>query len=256
MDELESVAIEACTAGGEYLREAFIDGGRSTTYLDHDVKSSADEESESRMLDVVTDAFPSHEIYAEESGRANGTAAYRWVIDPLDGTNNFVSGLPAFSTIAAVQRSGTTILAVVYVPILDHLYVARRDGGVEFNGANVTADHDRPLRKSTVVSIPGHDVKRDARRWETFTQVDDALRDAAKRRLESWNPGLHWGLLARGRLGAVVCYHPDEEEQVAGELFARESGMAIERRGGWFVATGNRASLEPLVDVVVANGDE
>lgn len=77
------------------------------------------------MLDMIRSAFPDHHVYAEESGDHGGDGDYRWIVDPLDGTNNFEAGLPAVATAASVLHGGEPALAVASVPMLDDRYVAR-----------------------------------------------------------------------------------------------------------------------------------
>lgn len=241
-DAVERTAIEACLAGGRRLRAAFETGDTTVERFEHDVKSSADRESEAAMLEAVTDRFPTHELDAEESGHHEGSADWRWVVDPLDGTNNFESGLPSFAAAVAVERAGVTELGVAYVPVTDDLYVARRSDGVRYNGrplARNDPDEGRSrvaVPEATVMSVVGHDVKLHEEHAAVSRVLNEGVEDACKRRLESWSPTVHWGLLARGALDGALCYRPDEEEQLFGELLAGEAGLVIERGEGWYVA--------------------
>ena len=265
MDELavlEATAIEACTVGGRYLRETFRAGETAADLLEHDVKSSADTGSEERMLAVIRSRFPDHRIDAEESGIHGGTG-YEWVVDPLDGTNNFESGLPSFATavtVVALERD-EPVLGVVYVPLLEDLYVGRRGEGVRHDGRPVAVDEGRTAdpETATVVSVIGHDVKRDPEHRAVSERINRAIEDRCKRRLESWSPTVHWGLLARGRLDGIVCYRPDREEQLLGELFARESGLETVAGDEWFVAAESDARCGELRDLgteAVSSGRE
>ncbi len=274
LHELERTATEACTVGGAYLRDAYRAEDTDVDAGVHDVKSSADTGAERRILEVIRAAFPDHPIVAEESGRHEGSGEYTWLVDPLDGTNNFESGLPAFATAMTVLEaadSGSSIpdsepvLGVVYVPLLDDLYVATRGGGVRHDGQPVDGDSDASPETATAVSVIGHDVKRRPEQAAVSESINRALEDRCKRRLESWSPTVHWGLLARGRLDGIVCYRPDAEEQLLGELFAVESGLLTARGGEssegrdggnsedrdeWFVAAGNQAVFDALHEVV------
>ncbi|WP_265109217.1 inositol monophosphatase family protein [Halosolutus halophilus] len=254
LSEIESVAIEACTAGGRYLRDTYRAGGTDVDRREHDVKSSADTGAERRMLDVVRSRFPEHPIRAEESGYHEGSGACEWLVDPLDGTNNFESGLPSFASAVTVLADGDPVLGIVYVPLLDDLYVGRRDEGVRYNGHPVRVDSDAETdvgpSTATVVSVIGHDVKRQPDRRSVSETINRAIEDRCKRRLESWSPTVHWGLLARGRLDGIVCYRPDREEQLLGELFAAESGLRTASGDTWFVGAGTGELRDALVDVV------
>ncbi|NIB99897.1 inositol monophosphatase [Halobacterium sp. R2-5] len=249
LSTVENTAVRACLAGGRHLRERF---GREVDaeFSRYDVKSAADRASEERMLDVIRDSHPDHAVYAEESGDVSVGGEYRWVVDPLDGTNNFVSGLPSFATAAAVLDDDGPAIGCVYVPVSDDLYVARRGGGVRYDGDYVSADGDVPTEKATVAFVIGHDVKRDGR-LDDAAAMQAALGDATKRVVESWSPCVHWGALARGRLDGVVCFHPDDEEQHVGELLASEAGASTARPGdGVYVAATTPAVRDDLIAAV------
>ncbi|MBZ6495283.1 inositol monophosphatase family protein [Natrinema longum] len=249
LGEIERTAIDACRAGGAFLREAYRSENTTARRFEHDVKSSADTDAERRILDVIRSRFPEHRIEAEESGVHEGTGTYEWLVDPLDGTNNFESGLPSFATAITVLAADDPVLGVVYVPLLDDLYVARDGDGVRYNGRPVRATSDAEPSTATAVSVIGHDVKRHADHRSVSASINRALEDRCKRRLESWSPTVHWGLLARGRLDGIVCYRPDREEQLLGERFAAESGLRTETGPTWFVGAANEAVFDCLVDI-------
>ncbi|WP_415379087.1 inositol monophosphatase family protein [Halosimplex sp. TS25] len=237
---LADTAVRAVESAGEYLRETFRDGGTPADYTATDVKAEADREAERRVLDAVTDAYPDHRISAEESGDHPGDGAYRWVVDALDGTNNFTVGIPTFGVAAtACDRQepagpeADPVATAVHVPVLDDTYVAERGGGVRYNGRSVevTDGVSLPPEKATVGMIIGPRVVSggaERREWEAIT---DAVEPVCKRAIQTWAPVVYWGLLARGELDGFVCYYPAEREQVAGELLAREAG-AVERADG------------------------
>lgn len=253
LDPIETTAIEACKVGGTYLRDAYRSGATTVDAGEHDIKSSADTAAEKRILSVVRDRFPAHPIEAEESGVHEGNGRYWWLVDPLDGTNNFEAGLPSFATGITVldveaDDSPDPVLGVVYAPVTDDLYVGRRGHGVRHDGTPVQAESDLEPAAATVVSVIGHDVKRRPEHAAVSESINRAIETRCKRRLESWSPTVHWGLLARGRLDGVVCYRPDREEQLLGELFATESGLwtAADDDGTWFVAAATDELFETV----------
>lgn len=251
-ENAESVAVAACLAGGRYLETVFEDGSSEATFLATDAKSSADVESEARMLDVVRAAFSDHTVDAEESGVHGGDDRYRWVVDPLDGTNNFEAGLPSFATAVTLLVDGETELAVVHAPVPDDLYVCRRGEGLRYGGDRVDGAESPAVdpEAATVMSVIGHDVKRDAEASAVSERIDRGVESACKRRLESWSPSVHWGLLARGRLDAAVAYRPDDEEQLLGELFVEAVGHETASGEDWFVAARTDDLRDELIGVV------
>jgi myo-inositol-1(or 4)-monophosphatase len=251
LDAIAATAVEATLAGGQYLRGAFQSGETDATHLAHDVKSSADTGAEQHILAVIEREFPDHTLYAEESGLQDGDDRYRWIVDPLDGTNNFEAGLPTFATAVTVLVDDEPTVGVVYMPLLDDLYVGTAGEGVRYNGRPVEADDDgvEPER-ATVISVIGHDVKTRPEQFEVSERINRGIETACKRRVESWSPVVHWGLLTRGRMDGIVCYRPDEEEQRLGELFAAESGLHVERGDDWYVAATTADLADSLTDVV------
>ena len=251
-ENAESVAVAACLAGGRYLEAVFADGSSEATYLPTDAKSSADVESEVRMLDVLLAAFPDHAVEAEESGFHAGDGRYRWVVDPLDGTNNFEAGLPSFAAAVTLLVDGEAELAVVYAPVPDDLYVCRRGEGLRYGGDRVDGAESPAVapEAATVMSVVGHGVKRDAEASTVSGRIDRGIESTCKRRLESWSPSVHWGLLARGRIDGAVAYRPDDEEQLLGELFVEAAGHENAGGEGWFVAARTDDLRAELVGVV------
>jgi myo-inositol-1(or 4)-monophosphatase len=133
---LLDVAVAAARAGAEELLAAF----RSET-LDaeekarNDFVTSADRASERAVLAVLRGAFPEHRVLTEEAGRAGGAdAAHEWLVDPLDGTANFLQGLPVWGVSIACRRAGQLVAGVVLEPLGGNLFEAERGGGARWNG--------------------------------------------------------------------------------------------------------------------------
>lgn len=116
----------------------------------YDVVTRADKESEALIVAKIREHFPEHAILGEESGVHDGTGEYRWVIDPLDGTNNYSQGLPVFAVSIGLQQCGETILGVVYAPYLDELYVAVKGQGATLNGKPIHVADKESLNRSVL----------------------------------------------------------------------------------------------------------
>ncbi|MGQ4556169.1 inositol monophosphatase family protein [Halobellus sp. GM3] len=265
---LAAVAARAVRAGGDYLADAFRDVSIEAEYGTDDVKSAADRTAERRALAVIEEAYPEHTIHGEESGR-NGDHRYEWVVDPLDGTNNFVAGIPSFATAACVLDEGDPLVAAVYEPLPDSLYLARRGDGATVDGETLIAGNDRSLPQATVSFVVGLPAVRDDDHSATARSMKSAIESRCKRVIDTWSPCVDWGLLARGGIEGLVAYRPDVYEQYAGSLLAAESGVA--RRvfdleggaptevgrdatgvGGLYVAATDRATCDRLADAATA----
>lgn len=133
-------AISAAQAGGEVLRRWFR--GDESLEIErkglHDYVSEADRESEEVVLAEIRRTFPEHRVLAEESGhsegRGSGDSEYGWYVDPLDGTTNFLQGVPMFCVSVACRRGDDLVAGVVLDPLREDLFAAVRGGGATRNG--------------------------------------------------------------------------------------------------------------------------
>lgn len=109
-----------------------------------DLVTVADREAEDLIKRLISAAHPDHEILAEESGLDAGATGnqVRWLVDPVDGTTNFAHGMPIFSTSIAVEQNGEIVLAGVFNPFFEELFLAEKGKGATLNG--------KPIRVSTV----------------------------------------------------------------------------------------------------------
>src|SRR5262245_4168526 len=134
ISELEA-AVAAARAAGARLREAF---GRpleiSTKQTTTDLVTNMDRASEKLIVEQLQAAYPDHGFLTEESPALAGRGQARWIIDPIDGTTNYVHSFPYFSISIALELDGQVILGVVYNPIADELFSAEKGQGAWLNG--------------------------------------------------------------------------------------------------------------------------
>jgi myo-inositol-1(or 4)-monophosphatase len=255
-DAFATVARAAATDAGAYLRERFADGALEADYGAGDVKTAADRGAEQRVLAVLREAYPGHAVSAEESGEHEGNddadSDYRWVVDALDGTNNFAAGVPTFGVAVTLLDGDGPVVTAVTVPVLEDTYLARRGGGVTYNGRLVTADGGDavPPSHATVASVIGAPVLADDALSDQHREQVRSVRGVCKRVVETWAPVVYWGLLARGRVDGYVTFHPDEREQVAGELLAGEAGCHRRMDGPLTVFARDERTLAALWDAL------
>mgnify|MGYP006283728655 CR=1 FL=1 len=252
-EALADVATRAVRVGGDYLADEFRNGHVDGEYGDDDVKAVADREAEARVLDVIRDAFPEHALHGEESGRV-GESRYEWVVDPLDGTNNFASGLPSFATAVAVLRDGDPVVSAIYEPLPDTLYVARDGAGATVDGQRIQTGSDVALGNGTVSFVVGLPAVRDEALAAQADTIETAIEGRCKRVLNTWSPCVDWGLVARGSLEGIVCFYPDVYEQHAGELLAKEAGVVSTSREGLYVGATDADTRDELLTVVESVG--
>ncbi len=139
-----NIAIRAARAAGSIINRAALDIDvlKVAAKGANDFVTEVDRAAEEAIIDVLLDAYPGHAILAEESGRARGAkhSEYLWIIDPLDGTTNFIHGLPVYAVSIALSFRGKVEQAVVYDPARNDLFYASKGRGAFLN--------DRRLRVS------------------------------------------------------------------------------------------------------------
>ena len=253
--DLAAVAGKAVRASGRYLRTAFRDGRVDGEYDSRDVKAVADREAQAEIRSVIESHYPNHAVDGEESdapATAEGEADYRWVVDPLDGTNNFASGLPKFASAVAACRDGEPVVAAIHEPVVDELYLAERGGGTTLDGDPLRTDAALPLAHGTVALVVGLDAATDSEVAGRIAALEAALRDRCKRVVTTWAPCVDWGLLARGSIEGLVAFRPGVYEQAPGSLVAAESGVAAVDRlaeEGVYAAAPTREIADRLHEI-------
>lgn len=143
-----NIAVKAARRAGALINRASFDvGGLTVTRKRHnDYVTEVDHAAERAILDVLTEAYPNHGILAEESGATGSSSSeYQWVIDPLDGTTNFMHGVPQYAVSIALLHREVITQAVVYDPARNELYTASRGRGAYMN--------DRRLRVSKTATL-------------------------------------------------------------------------------------------------------
>lgn len=126
------------------------DIGMHNKLNDSDIVTIADKESERIIKDFIRTNFPDHAILSEESGETDGTASYRWVIDPVDGTTNFFAGIPFWAISIGVEYLGRTEIGVVYLPATGELFHAVRGKGAFLNGKPIRVSSETHLSRSVI----------------------------------------------------------------------------------------------------------
>jgi len=143
-----NIAVRAARNAGNIIIRALdkVDRLHITTKAENDFVTEVDKAAEQEIIRTLRKAFPSHGILAEESGLKSGDD-FQWIIDPLDGTTNFLHGFPQFSVSIALKHKQNIEQAVVYDPLAQELFTASRGRGAHLN--------DRRIRVSSRTSLTG-----------------------------------------------------------------------------------------------------
>ncbi len=137
MQPMVNIALKAARKAGQYLCQAFDRGDplQITSKGRNDFVTQVDQKSEAILVESLLTTYPDHGILTEESGQiGNASSEYQWIIDPLDGTTNFIHGIPHFAISIAVKKNQLLEHAVVLNPMLQEEFSASRGHGAQLNG--------------------------------------------------------------------------------------------------------------------------
>lgn len=139
---------------------------------ERNVATDADLASEQSIMSILKREFPDHDVLAEESGRSEGAGAgYTWLVDPLDGTNNFLYGMPFFAVTLALTKGDDIILGVTYDPVRGELFSAARGGPAMLNGKEISASSRTDTGRSFVGFDLGYNPKESRRLLDAMSRL-------------------------------------------------------------------------------------
>lgn len=196
LSDLLSVATEAAYLGGRRTLAYFNTGVAVEMKPDETPVTCADRESERLIRDRIRRTFPDHTILGEEGGTDAGDPAYRWIIDPIDGTKTFIRGVPFYGVLIGVEVRGEPSAGVAYLPALDEMVSAATGLGCSWNGrpAHVSAVSTLAEAAVMVTSVTAAIARSDAyERLAAATQLQ-----------RTWGDCYGYVLLATGRAEAML----------------------------------------------------
>ena len=119
---------------------------------EHDLVTNIDKSSEKRIVSFLKEKYPSHAVIAEEGGDVVKASDFRWIIDPLDGTNNFAHGFPIFTISIALECKDEIVLGCVYCPLLKELFYAVKGKGAYLNGEEISVSMNQNLNHAILAT--------------------------------------------------------------------------------------------------------
>ncbi len=192
-----------------------------TAKPDRTLVTQADTGVESLLRSRIAEAFPAHGILGEEFGSEPGEGDFRWIIDPIDGTHNFVRGIPVWATLIAVERSGELQAAVVSAPALGIRWAAARGNGASTR----VSGSERPIHVSAVSGLNEAQLVFSGLRTMDAAGYGGALREAVSRAWRDRGFGDFWGymLVAQGSAEAMFEHGPRVWDLAAPALIIEEA---------------------------------
>ncbi|MDP7113863.1 MAG: inositol monophosphatase family protein [Myxococcota bacterium] len=215
------LAEEAARAAGEIIRAGSARDVRRKGVVD--LVTEVDFASEARIREILTAGAPGIPVLGEEEGGAEA-ASTRWIVDPLDGTVNFVHGLPAYCVCIALQDGGDLELGVVYDPNGDRCFRAVRGGGAELDGRSLRVSATTDLGEALLASGFPYDRRDNADYYLRFLK---AFLERAQGFRRPGSAGLDLVTLASGALDGFWEFGLKPWDVAAGTLIIREAGGVV-----------------------------
>ena len=248
---LLSIAIEAATAAGNLLVRRFgrAAGNVSAKSSPTDLVSDADRAADELLREFLSSKRPDDGLVSEESSGRDSSTGLNWVVDPLDGTVNFLFGIPWWCVSVAVEDGEGALAGAIFDPNLDETFAAERGGGAFLNGEPITVSDVSDAAQALVGTGFGYDSERRRDQAEVVARVLPQVRDI--RRMGS--AALDLAALACGRLDAFYEAPLEHWDRAAGLLLVGEAGGRITALpGGSASSDGVIASGPRIHDALTA----
>ncbi|MBO2637789.1 inositol-1-monophosphatase [Shewanella algae] len=247
MHPMLTIAVRAARAAGQTIMRAYTELDRIEVDAKgvNDFVTSVDKEAEAAIIYQIRKSYPDHSIVGEENGENRGTNQdYLWIVDPLDGTNNFVNGVPHFAVSIAMQYKGKTEVAVVYDPVRDELFSAARGKGAKLNDFRIRVNNVSDLGASLVATGFPFKARQHTETYmklfgETFSLCADLRR--------AGSAALDLAYVAAGRVDAFFELGLKPWDIAAGDLIVREAGGTVTDFSGGhnYLLSGNIVAGAP-----------
>ncbi len=247
MHPMLTIAVRAARAAGQTIMRAYTDLDRvevSTKGI-NDFVTSVDKEAEAAIVYQIRKSYPDHTIVGEEQGENRGTNKdYIWIVDPLDGTTNFMRGIPHFAVSIALQYKGKTEVAVVYDPVRDELFSAVRGQGAKVNDFRIRVSNAQELGGAIIATGFPFKARQHTQTYmavlnEVFGLCGDLRRAGAA--------SLDLAYVAAGRMDGYFELGLKPWDIAAGDLICREAGGTVtDFTGGHnYLVSGNIVAGTP-----------
>ncbi len=255
-DGLLELAVRAATAAGELLRERFggPQAGLSAKSSRTDLVSDADRAAEALILELIRGERPQDGLLAEEGGSADSASGVRWVVDPLDGTINYLWGIPHWSVSIAATGPGGDLVGVVHDPMRGETFTAAQ-GAARLDGERLELAGSGAVAEALVGTGFSYVAERRARQASLLVDWLPGVRDV--RRFGSAALDLAW--VAAGRLDAFYETGLSAWDWAAGAMLVRAAGGTVthlpaEPGGADGVMAARPGLAEPLLRMIRAGG--
>ncbi|HEX4153277.1 MAG TPA: inositol monophosphatase family protein [Steroidobacteraceae bacterium] len=231
MQPLLNIGVRAARRAGDLIVRSMsrLDSLKIDTKGRNDFVTDIDRQAEADIIATIRRAHPDHAFLAEESGRS-GESEYVWIIDPLDGTTNFLHGFPTFAVSIAVEHRGRLQHAVVYDPMRQELYTASRGDGAQLDGKKIRVSAQRTLEGALIST--GFPYRLAAAHVDDYLATLKAVTNTAAGVRRPGAASLDLAYVAAGRVDGFWEFGLAPWDTAAGALLIQEAGGRVGTPGG------------------------
>jgi len=244
---LLNIAVRAARRAGEVIVRGLtrIEGLEVTSKSHNDFVTEVDRAAEREIIATVRRAYPDHAFLAEESG-PSGSGETVWIIDPLDGTTNFVHGFPVFAVSIACQQRGRLEHAVVYDPMRQELFTASRGAGAHLDNRRIRVSRQRSFDRALVAT--GFPYRANLKYIDAYLGMLKTVMEGTAGIRRPGAASLDLAYVAAGRVDAFWEIGLSPWDTAAGTLLIQEAGGRIGTLiGGEYRQAGNVVAGTPRV---------
>ena len=250
-DELSQyvdVAVTAAQRAGKIIRENLGHISKDDIGLkkESDFVTRVDTESERIIINTIKERFPGHSFLAEESTQESDTGSYRWIIDPLDGTTNYIHQYPVFSVSIALEYNGERIAGVIHDPLRNDLFTTLKGGGAFLNNNRIAVSPVTALKDSLIsTGFPFRQKERIDFYLRLFKNIFNRVSDLRR----AGSAALDLAYLACGRCEGFFELGLSPWDIAAGALMITEAGGIVTdfNGGNSYLSTGNIVAGAPEI---------
>ena len=248
MHPMLNIAVRAARRAGSIINRAALDGSGYEVRAKrlNDFVTRVDHAAEEAIIEIVRKAYPEHGVLAEESGAAAAHADYQWIIDPLDGTTNFIHGFPQYCVSIAIRHRDAVQHGVIYDPIKNELFTASRGRGAFLNDRRIRVS--KCLRLADALVGTGFPFK-EIERIEIYTRQMKKMMQSSAGLRRAGAAALDLAYVACGRLDAFWELGLSPWDMAAGALMIQEAGGLVGDLRGEpnYLESGEIATATPKV---------
>ena len=249
MHPMLTIAVRAARAAGKTIMRAYneLDQVEVSTKGLNDFVTNVDKEAEAAITYQIRKSYPDHTIVGEEDGENRGeNKDYMWIVDPLDGTSNFLRGIPHFAVSIALQYKGKTEVAVIYDPVREELFSATRGQGAKLNDYRIRVSNVNDLNGTILATAFPFKARQHT---ETYMNIISEVFNKCGDIRRAGSAALDLAYVAAGRVDGYFEIGLKPWDIAAGDLICREAGGTVtDFTGGHnYLVSGNIVAGAPKV---------